>query len=99
MWVAAVRIDNGWTPSELSSICSKHFRASDYWEGNKIKRLKDGAIPSVFDFVPLQTTTEQSVEVELLQPREINYNKNAKTVLSSPDSIVVRIKFQVFFYF
>lgn len=43
---------DGFTPSKQSRICGKHF-TSDCYEGSpwsSQKKLKHGAIPSIFDF-------------------------------------------------
>lgn len=52
-WLAAIRRDN-WSPNSTScytKVCSRHFRADDFLEGKR-RRLKKGAVPTVFEDYP-----------------------------------------------
>lgn len=52
-WLHAVK-RKGFQPSKSSKICSEHFRESDFQNqpGFKYKRLKENAVPSVFEEFP-----------------------------------------------
>ncbi|XP_037523600.2 DNA transposase THAP9 [Rhipicephalus sanguineus] len=41
-----------WIPSDRSKVCSLHFKAEDYKQGLKSKRLKPDAVPSIFPSYP-----------------------------------------------
>ncbi|XP_005097051.1 zinc finger protein 658B [Aplysia californica] len=48
-WVEAVRRDK-FTPTSVHRLCSRHFRESDFIEGDRRRVLKRDAVPSIFDF-------------------------------------------------
>ncbi|XP_012945156.1 zinc finger protein 585B [Aplysia californica] len=48
-WVEAVRRDK-FTPTSAHRLCSRHFRESDFIEGDRRRVLKRDAVPSIFDF-------------------------------------------------
>ncbi|KAH8024859.1 hypothetical protein HPB51_001772 [Rhipicephalus microplus] len=52
-WLAAIRRDK-WSPNTTScytKVCSRHFKEEDFIEGKR-RRLKKGAVPSVFEEYP-----------------------------------------------
>lgn len=52
-WLAAIRRDK-WSPNTTScytKVCSRHFKEEDFIEGKR-RRLKKGAVPSVFEGYP-----------------------------------------------
>ena len=49
LWVRALR-RNGFKPTKSSLICSKHFREDDFHQGEKRRKLKSNAVPTIFDF-------------------------------------------------
>lgn len=52
-WIKAIRRDD-WEPntnSNYSRVCSRHFRQTEFIEGKR-RRLKKGAVPSVFPEYP-----------------------------------------------
>ncbi|KAH8040137.1 hypothetical protein HPB51_009393 [Rhipicephalus microplus] len=52
-WHAAIRRDK-WSPNTTScytKVCSRHFKEEDFIEGKR-RRLKKGAVPSVFEVYP-----------------------------------------------
>ena len=56
-WIRAIRRQdangNPWKPTANSTLCSEHFKQSDFKENSDLKRLlKDTAIPSIFKFPP-----------------------------------------------
>lgn len=61
-WIKVISRDN-WTPNTTScysTVCSRHFAASDFKEGCKTRRLAKGVVPSVFEEYPcyLQPSTQ-----------------------------------------
>ncbi|XP_046383548.1 uncharacterized protein LOC124154082 isoform X2 [Ischnura elegans] len=56
-WVKAIARVN-WVPSKSSAVCSQHFRPEDMDYTGQTRRLRDGAVPSVFPTYPkhLQST-------------------------------------------
>lgn len=53
-WIKVIRRDK-WTPcttSNYSRVCSQHFKEADFLEGKR-RRLRKGAVPSVFQHYPL----------------------------------------------
>ncbi|KAG0445416.1 hypothetical protein HPB47_015514, partial [Ixodes persulcatus] len=62
-WILVIRRDN-WTPnttSNYSKVCSKHFKETDFLKG-KYRRLKKGAVPSVFECYPLHLQPKSTKE-------------------------------------
>lgn len=62
-WLAAIRRD-GWSPNATScytKVCSRHFRVEDFLEGKR-RRLKKGAVPSVFEDYPKHLQPKGSAE-------------------------------------
>nr|XP_050032240.1 uncharacterized protein LOC126528390 [Dermacentor andersoni] len=52
-WLGAIRRDK-WSPNTTScytKVCSRHFKEEDFIEGKR-RRLKKGAVPSVFEEYP-----------------------------------------------
>ncbi|KAH6925842.1 hypothetical protein HPB50_011090 [Hyalomma asiaticum] len=52
-WLAAIRRDK-WSPNTTScytKVCSRHFKDEDFIQGKR-RRLKKGAVPSVFEEYP-----------------------------------------------
>ncbi|KAH8033392.1 hypothetical protein HPB51_011835 [Rhipicephalus microplus] len=52
-WLAAIRRDK-WSPNTTScytKVCSRHFKEENFIEGKR-RRLKKGAVPSVFEAYP-----------------------------------------------
>lgn len=52
-WINAIK-RKGFKPSKYSKVCSDHFRSTDFLiqPGFKYKRLKNDAVPSVFEEFP-----------------------------------------------
>jgi len=48
-WLVAVKREY-WTPTDRSSICSAHFKSSCFDRTGQTVRLKENAIPTIFDF-------------------------------------------------
>lgn len=55
-WLQAIKRDD-WLPSTYSMVCSRHFVPSDYVEGKR-RKLKKGAIPSIFWSMPPSNITK-----------------------------------------
>lgn len=62
-WLAAIRRDNWASNAALcyTEVCSRHFKADDFVEGKR-RRLKKGAIPSVFEDYPSHLQPKRSIE-------------------------------------
>ena len=70
-WCLAIK-RFGWKPKKTSSVCFKHFKASDFRVhknslssigGRQLRRLKEGAIPSVEEvmcFFCIESNLKQS---------------------------------------
>ncbi|XP_029942772.1 THAP domain-containing protein 6-like [Salarias fasciatus] len=54
-WELAVRRED-FTATEASKLCSQHFRPPDFDRTGQIVRLREGVVPSVFNFTPLKKT-------------------------------------------
>lgn len=50
-WVTAIRRQN-FKPSSTSRICSEHFKKTDFTASKNRRRLRESAIPSIFNFPP-----------------------------------------------
>lgn len=50
-WVAAIKRQN-FVPCSSSRICSDHFKKTDFTASKTRRRLKEKAVPSVFEFPP-----------------------------------------------
>lgn len=57
-WVIATK-RKGFSPSRSSKLCSQHFEEKYFEVGGLRRRLKNGAIPSIFDF-PLHLQKQQT---------------------------------------
>ncbi|KAH7949358.1 hypothetical protein HPB49_008148 [Dermacentor silvarum] len=63
-WLKVSSRDN-WSPNTTScysTVCSRHFVASDFKEGCKTRRLQRGAVPSVFFEYPSYLEPQKKVE-------------------------------------
>ncbi|KAH9368597.1 hypothetical protein HPB48_004052 [Haemaphysalis longicornis] len=63
-WLKVISRDN-WTPNSTScysTVCSRHFVPSDYKEGCSTRRLKKGAVPSVFQEYPSYLQPRKQIE-------------------------------------
>ncbi|KAH7934160.1 hypothetical protein HPB49_022110 [Dermacentor silvarum] len=53
--MAKGHFSDDWTPNTTSchsTVCSRHFGSSDFKEGCKIRKLKNDAVPSIFEEYP-----------------------------------------------
>uniref|UniRef100_UPI00358F8FAD THAP domain-containing protein 2-like n=1 Tax=Myxine glutinosa TaxID=7769 RepID=UPI00358F8FAD len=58
-WLVKMRRDK-WTPSKYASLCSDHFDAECFDRTGLITRLRQGSIPTIFNFPNhLQKTVKQ----------------------------------------
>lgn len=48
-WVIATK-RKGFIPTDKSALCSRHFDEADFEVGGLCRRLKKGAVPTIFDF-------------------------------------------------
>ncbi|XP_037522716.1 uncharacterized protein LOC119399899 [Rhipicephalus sanguineus] len=76
------------TTSRYSVVCSKHFIPSDFKEGCKIRMLKKGAIPSLFDVRP-ESPAKRSDAPDAVRKREAA-KPHPGPVASQPPPVVGR---------
>ncbi|XP_049925256.1 THAP domain-containing protein 6-like [Epinephelus moara] len=97
-WEVVLRRE-GFTATESSKLCSEHFKPDEFDRTGRIVRLRDGAIPSVFNFPsylqrPVATRTtkasrkaEESLQVDLPQHfLESEPQPNTNYTYTLPDS-------------
>lgn len=63
LWARATRrvddVEKLWQPSLYACLCSKHFTADMFDCSGQTVRLRDGAVPTEFDFPEQLTVTYQ----------------------------------------
>ncbi|XP_039641835.1 THAP domain-containing protein 6-like isoform X2 [Perca fluviatilis] len=78
-WELALRRD-GFVASDRTPLCSEHFRSEDFDRTGQNVRLKDGAVPTIFNFpahlqrlvATRSTTTSRRAEDNL--PMDLSHN-------------------------
>ncbi|XP_048845689.1 THAP domain-containing protein 4 isoform X3 [Brienomyrus brachyistius] len=70
-WKRAVRREN-WMPNKYSFLCSQHFTPDSFLPGceDQHRQLKAGAVPSIFDFSPVDKGTRGSLRKKMLSAQE-----------------------------
>ena len=92
-WVIATRLIN-FAPTKNHVICSNHFCKEDYRHVGS-KKLKDDAVPSVFEFstVIKTTSTPRKPSTKRSSPEDnesLSERKSRKTGISSVDTLLER---------
>uniref|UniRef100_A0A224Z483 Transposase protein n=1 Tax=Rhipicephalus zambeziensis TaxID=60191 RepID=A0A224Z483_9ACAR len=78
------------TTSRYSVVCSKHFLPGDFKEGCKIRMLKKGAIPSLFDVPPSECVQPPAKRAPGAARKRDATKSHPDPVASRPPSVVGR---------
>lgn len=90
-WVIATK-RKGFSPSRSSKLCSQHFEEKDFEVGGLRRRLKNGAIPSIFDF-PLHLQKQQTKRREIIVRNKVRKKLIwANIIILIPSKTTTKVK-------
>ena len=97
LWAKAVNRSNQtcsltlWSPKTSDRLCSKHFTANDYLDGNS-KKLKSSSVPSIFPHKKVIVTRELPNKLEKLREMAASEEKNKEESLKNLLEVIIHRK-------